>query len=178
MAQTYTQIQRQIEALQKQAEKLRQSEVAGVVERIKQAIAHYSLTPDQLFGTSSAAARKVTSSAKAAGKSSRAKGSSSAAYADGAGNTWGGRGPRPHWLRDALAAGQSLEDFASNGGSKGKRKSGARADSKRKAQGYSDGSGNNWSGFGPKPRWLKDAIATGGTLEQFAIDRLTSETAE
>ena len=26
-------------------------------------------------------------------------------------NTWGGRGPRPAWLRDALAAGKSLDDF-------------------------------------------------------------------
>ena len=115
MAQTYTQIQRQIEALQKQADKLKQSEVAGVVERIKEAIAHYDLTPEQLFATSSAGARKATSSsAKAAGKSGRAKGASFAAYADGAGNSWGGRGPRPRWLRDALAAGKSLEDFATS----------------------------------------------------------------
>ena len=28
------------------------------------------------------------------------------------GNTWGGRGPRPQWLRDALANGKSLQDFA------------------------------------------------------------------
>jgi DNA-binding protein H-NS len=28
-----------------------------------------------------------------------------------AGNTWGGRGPRPKWLRDALDAGKSLDDF-------------------------------------------------------------------
>lgn len=26
-------------------------------------------------------------------------------------NTWGGRGPRPAWLRDALAAGKKLDDF-------------------------------------------------------------------
>ncbi len=26
-------------------------------------------------------------------------------------NTWGGRGPRPAWLRDALAAGKSTDDF-------------------------------------------------------------------
>lgn len=28
-----------------------------------------------------------------------------------AGNTWGGRGPRPKWLRDALDAGKSLDSF-------------------------------------------------------------------
>ena len=28
------------------------------------------------------------------------------------GNTWGGRGPRPAWLRAELEKGKSLEDFA------------------------------------------------------------------
>lgn len=32
-------------------------------------------------------------------------------YADGAGNTWIGRGPRPKWLNDALASGNKLTDF-------------------------------------------------------------------
>ncbi len=31
---------------------------------------------------------------------------------DGDGNTWVGRGPRPQWLRDALASGRSLGNFA------------------------------------------------------------------
>jgi DNA-binding protein H-NS len=33
-------------------------------------------------------------------------------YSNGAGGTWGGRGKRPTWLRDALAAGKQLSDFA------------------------------------------------------------------
>ena len=33
---------------------------------------------------------------------------------------------------------------------------------------YSDGAGNSWSGFGPKPGWLKDALAAGRTLEDLA----------
>lgn len=172
MAQTYTQIQRQIEALQKQAEKLKSTEVAGVVERIKEAIAHYDLTPEQLFGASSSGARKATSSsAKAAGKSGRAKAASSAAYADGAGNTWGGRGPRPRWLRDALAAGKSLEEFATKvttSGSTAKAKKQKPVASKRTATQYSDQEGHVWSGFGPKPGWLKDALAAGKTLEELA----------
>ncbi|MBB3638984.1 H-NS histone family protein [Variovorax atrisoli] len=32
-------------------------------------------------------------------------------YADQAGNTWHGRGARPQWLKDALAAGKTLADF-------------------------------------------------------------------
>ena len=32
-------------------------------------------------------------------------------YRDAAGRTWTGVGKRPNWLRDALAAGASLDDF-------------------------------------------------------------------
>ena len=175
MAQTYTQIQKQIQALQKQAEKLKSSEVSGVVERIKTAIAHYSLTPEQLFGASNASARKTTApSGTATGKSGRAKGASIAAYADGAGNTWGGRGPRPRWLRDAMAAGKSLEEFA-NSISSTKAAAGAAKTTAGKSKGmrkakasYRDESGNSWSGFGPKPGWLKAALAAGKALEDFA----------
>ena len=34
---------------------------------------------------------------------------------------------------------------------------------------FSDGAGNSWSGFGPKPGWLKNAIAAGKKLEDFAV---------
>lgn len=36
-----------------------------------------------------------------------------AKYADGHGNTWSGRGPRPKWLKAALATGKILADFES-----------------------------------------------------------------
>lgn len=32
-------------------------------------------------------------------------------YADGNGNTWVGQGPRPQWVKDALAAGRGLDEF-------------------------------------------------------------------
>lgn len=165
MAQTYQQIQRQIEALQRQAEKLKAQEVGGVVERIKVAIAHYGLTAEQLgFGASNPASRKstATSAEPLSPKSAEAK------YTDGAGNAWSGRGPRPHWLRDALAAGKSLDSFASKGRSTATRKLSTKAPKKRMAQHYSDGNGNSWSGFGPRPRWLKEALDGGASLEQFA----------
>lgn len=168
MAQTYTQIQRQIEALQKQAEKLKHSEVSGVVARIKEAIEHYGLTPDQLFGASITGPRQATSSsAKALGKTGRAKIASSVAYADGAGNTWGGRGPRPRWLRDALATGKTIDEFAATKSATptdGKKVAGKRI-AKRQ---YRDKAGYTWSGFGPKPRWLREALEAGATLDQFA----------
>ena len=171
MPQSYIQIQRQIEALQQRAEKLKAQEVTGVVDRIKTAIAHYGLTAEQLGLGSTRVMARGQSGVKVETPKTAAK------YSDGQGNEWGGRGPRPRWLRDALAAGKSLDDFSSrvqalsspeaNGKSRTKVK--ARPQSKRKAQQYRDESGNTWSGFGPKPRWLKDAIAAGATPEQFAI---------
>ena len=41
----------------------------------------------------------------------KAKAVGPAKYADRAGNTWGGRGRRPQWLKDALAAGRRLDEF-------------------------------------------------------------------
>ncbi|WP_140843617.1 H-NS family nucleoid-associated regulatory protein [Variovorax guangxiensis] len=173
MAQTYAQIQRQIDALQRQAETLRAREVDGVVERIKEAIAHYGLTADQLgFGT----ARPGTIKSRKTTKASQDGSGAAAAYSDGSGNTWGGRGPRPRWLRDALDAGKALEDFASSRSPKKSAPSKSKpADGKRKAaKQYSDQSGNHWSGFGPKPGWLKDALAAGETLDKFAIETSNS----
>jgi DNA-binding protein H-NS len=31
---------------------------------------------------------------------------------------------------------------------------------------FRDDAGNAWSGFGPKPRWLTEALASGKTLEE------------
>jgi len=103
MAKTLTSIMSQIERLQKEAASL-QSEA---VMRIRKEIAKFGLTPEQLFGGS--APRKAAKAAKVA----KAKGAPSrdAKFADGAGNTWGGRGKRPEWLRQALAAGRALEEF-------------------------------------------------------------------
>lgn len=108
---TYTEVLRQIDELKAEAEALRKEEVDGVVARIREAIDAYGLTPEDLFGGK----RKAKVSGKTAGrkpaKARRAAAQSGAKYSDKQGNTWGGRGPRPQWLRDALASGASLEDF-------------------------------------------------------------------
>ncbi|WP_157039832.1 H-NS histone family protein, partial [Aquincola tertiaricarbonis] len=86
-------LQAQIEKLQAEANRLREQEKAGVIARIREAIAAYELTERDLFGTTSRVA------APKRGRQPKAR---SAAFADGAGNVWGGRGPRPRWLREAL----------------------------------------------------------------------------
>ena len=116
MTKTYAQIQKQIKELQKQAEDARQKEISGVVGRIKEAIAAYGLTAADLGlagGKRRGRPPKATVAAKPARKArSSAKRTVAPKYRDEAGNSWAGRGARPRWLRDALAAGRKIEEFA------------------------------------------------------------------
>lgn len=115
MAKTYTQIQAQIQKLQKEAEALRAKEIAAVVARIQEAIDHYKLTPADLFGKVAAKSapgqRKPAAGRKAAAKASKKKTALPPKYADGQGNTWSGVGKRPNWLRAALEAGKTLAEL-------------------------------------------------------------------
>jgi DNA-binding protein H-NS len=117
MAKNYQQLQKEIDQLQKRADALRKKELADVVKEIKDVIAYWGLSADDLGLTKAASSRAASAkkvSAKRAAKASKAKRSSAdaAKYRDESGNTWGGRGPRPGWLRAALEAGRSLEEFA------------------------------------------------------------------
>lgn len=112
---TYIELKQQIEELQKEADALRAAERRGVIDRMKEAIAVYEITAQELglgIRSPSAAGRAIAGKNASKPKSSRKSSARRAAYADGKGNTWGGRGPRPRWLRDALANGASLEQFA------------------------------------------------------------------
>jgi len=135
MSKSYQQIQAQIAALQKEADVARKREVQNVIRDIKASIALYGLTTEDLGldGAKPAAPKKRAASqanAKAANrtqkpvaatkktrvsakKSAKKKAESEAAarFADGTGNTWSGRGPRPGWLKEAVAQGKSPEDF-------------------------------------------------------------------
>lgn len=106
MAKTYAQLQKQIESLSTEAEKLRRKEMADVIGRIKEAISVYGLTATDLGFT----VGPRTGPAKSAGTNNKPAGTIK--YRDDAGNSWSGRGPRPQWLRNALASGKALEDFA------------------------------------------------------------------
>lgn len=111
MSKTYTQLMKQIDSLQREAEELRRKEIEGVVARIKEAIAAYGLTAADLGLAGARAPRATKAPAKKAARKA-GKGAAAAKYRDDAGNVWGGRGPRPAWLRTALAAGRQLSDFA------------------------------------------------------------------
>ena len=108
----------QISKLQSQADSLRSKEKAGVVSRIREAIAHYDISADELFGevkakrgrlsAKTAAAKKPRKAAKAA---KAAKPTSVPKYGDGTGKTWSGVGKRPNWFKEALEAGKTAEDL-------------------------------------------------------------------
>lgn len=105
MAKSLTSILSQIERLQKEAAAIQ----LEVVARIRKDIAKYGLTAEQLFGaTATGTNRARIGTRKTANVTKAVK---APKYADGAGNTWGGMGKRPDWLRQALAAGRALEDF-------------------------------------------------------------------
>lgn len=99
---TYAQLQERIAQLQSQAETLKRAERAEIVAQTRRAIAEWALTPQELFG--------------------RAAPNGEPKYRDGEGRVWGGRGPRPHWLREAIAAGARLEDFLIDGAAEAPRR--------------------------------------------------------
>lgn len=110
MATTYLKIAAQIEKLQAKASSIKNKERAGVIKRIKEAITVYGITAEDLDLAVSKKAAKSPVVKPRAGK--RRKAVTVVKFRDANGNTWGGRGPRPAWLRDALAAGATLDSFA------------------------------------------------------------------
>ncbi len=117
MAKTLADIQRKIQLLEKQAQEIRSREVSGVIARIREAIEHYELSAEDLFGkrTSVAGKRGRGAAKKSVGRGTGRSGLAAKKvpikYRDDSGNTWTGRGLKPRWLTAALTAGKTLEDF-------------------------------------------------------------------
>lgn len=94
----------QIAQLRKQAEDMRNQERAGVVEELRKKIAEYGISAADLKLSGGRGPAK-RSGAPAVGKAA-------ARYRGPAGETWsGGRGRKPRWVTEALAAGKPLSDF-------------------------------------------------------------------
>ena len=112
MTKSYIQLVKQIEALKVEAEKVRKTEVSGVIKRIRDAIAHYGLTAEDLGLVGGVTAKRAGKPAFPVNKRKAKAGAAPVVkFRNDAGMTWGGRGKRPQWLRDALAGGQQLSDF-------------------------------------------------------------------
>ena len=93
----------QIAQLRVQAEQLRNQERSGVIEEIRKKIAEYGITASDLRLTGRTSGRRPSAAAASRG---------AAKYRGPTGETWsGGRGRKPRWVTEALAAGKSLSDF-------------------------------------------------------------------
>lgn len=176
MTKTYAQLAREIQALQAHAEKLRQSETKDVIARLNESIAQYGLSAQDLHfpgasGSSSSASFFSLRSARSGSSSRSASSSDVAKYSDGPGRVWGGRGPRPAWLREAMAQGRSLESFAVTGkASRGGTGGPAPAKVSLPPLYAHPTTGQTWSGRGPKPAWLKQGLKKrGASVEDFLI---------
>jgi len=90
----------QLAQLKKQAEGFRNQERAGIIDGIRKKISEYGLTAADLkLSGRMPKARSIKSSAEAK-------------YRSPNGETWsGGRGRKPRWVTEAIAAGKSLSEF-------------------------------------------------------------------
>lgn len=113
MARTFVQIRQQIEKLEKEAESVKAKEVAGVIDRIQQAIHFYGLTADDLFGSTPKKPGRPKGAPGVVAKKAAKKMAARANFKDANSNrTWTGHGKRPRWFVDAIAAGKTPEDMA------------------------------------------------------------------
>lgn len=111
MTKTYSQLQAQIAKLHERAEAIKAKEIDGVIDRIKTAIEHYSLTPTDLFGPHAGKAAKVKPKTQSLAKKRRKQSAAQPRYRDDAGNTWTGHGRRPRWFVAALEGGKVAKDL-------------------------------------------------------------------
>lgn len=81
-------------AIEAQIEKTRQESKAAVIAQIKQIISDHGLKIEDIEG------KKL--------------GKVAVKYRDAAGNTWTGRGQKPVWLRNVIAAGVPLDALRVN----------------------------------------------------------------
>lgn len=98
----------EIAELRRQAEELRSHERVGVIEELRKKIAEYGITAADLKLNGRGASTGTKRSVSAA----PTKSASVVKYRSPTGETWsGGRGRKPRWVTEALAAGKSLEEF-------------------------------------------------------------------
>lgn len=102
---TYQELKAQAEELLRQAEGLREQEKNEAIADIKTKMQTYGITVRDLGISAAGAPKKIAVKARKANPNG-------AVYRSPEGQTWSpGRGRKPNWLVDALAAGKTLEDF-------------------------------------------------------------------
>lgn len=101
---SYQALMEQAKALMEQAEALQKAEKAEAIKHIKQKMSEYGLTPSDISG-------KIRNS-----KGNTLEGTPPK-YRGPEGQLWAGtKGPKPKWVKEALAAGVDLETYRIPGG--------------------------------------------------------------
>jgi len=90
--------------LERQIQETQRQDRQAAIEKVRTLMSEFSLSVDDLGGKSAASGRR-----KPAADGAR---KAAVKYRDAAGNSWSGRGLQPRWLKDALAGGKELADFA------------------------------------------------------------------
>ncbi|HUW29014.1 MAG TPA: H-NS histone family protein [Sulfuriferula sp.] len=100
---TYKEMKSRIAKLEEEAEALRKAELVAVIADIKARMAEYGITIKDL-GVIKNKTRK---------QPGHVSGSATpiARYRNAEGKTWSGRGRKPKWVVEAMAAGKTLEDL-------------------------------------------------------------------
>jgi DNA-binding protein H-NS len=149
MAEKYRALKAQLDALQERTEAARVAELEAVIAQVRELVAEYDITDDQIFGRKRA--KTAANSATAAvPKYQNSK----------TGETWSGRGRTPAWIANAKDRSKFLVDGASSSAAASVKApvKAAKAGNQRKGPQpvlYRDPkSGATWSGRGRAPAWL------------------------
>ena len=102
---TYEELLKQQEELAKKIEEARQSAVSAVIIDVKSLIEKYNLTTDDL-GLAAGRGAKAKGKANAAGKVVKYRNPANL------NETYGGKGPKPAWLKEKLEQGAKMADLA------------------------------------------------------------------
>lgn len=113
MTTTYLDLRAQIKALEEQAEALRKSEVAAVVEDMKMKISEYGISARELgFNLASIASHAQKTIGQKISEATTDRKFVEAKYANPEGSKkWSGRGIAPKWVSEHIAAGGTREDL-------------------------------------------------------------------
>ncbi len=106
-------LRQQIAEMEKQATELQKKNRPAVLAELREQMAAYGITAEELSRPPAKANRPKAPPAKAAGPSKGKKPAvpSPAKYRGPEGQEWTGRGTAPKWLNALLAGGKTREDF-------------------------------------------------------------------
>lgn len=100
---TYLELKAQAEKLLEKAEEQRKKELEDVIADLKKKIEEYGITANDL-GFTVATTRKAR-------KTKTSTSNTVAKYKNEKGDTWTGLGRMPNWMKEAIDAGKTREDF-------------------------------------------------------------------